>query len=59
MDLIERNGVLGYLTGDETFIKMTNWAPRVIGIVRDGSTLEGCRIEHAPAEVNVEERRLV
>lgn len=51
MEIIERDGTLGYLNTDEKYIKMTNWAPRVVGIVRDGSTMEGCLVEHPPAEV--------
>lgn len=57
MDLIERDGTLGYLTTDEKFIKLTNWAPRVVGIVNDGSTMEGCMVEHPPAEANENEKK--
>ena len=57
MDIIERDGTLGYLTTDEKFVKMTNWAPRVVGMVKDGSTMEGCLVEHPPSEVKDNEEK--
>ena len=51
MEIIKRDGTLGYLNTEENYIKMTNWASKVVGIVKDGSTMEGCLAEHPSAEV--------
>ena len=51
MEIIKRDGTLGYLNTEENYIKMIIWASKVVGIVKDGSTMEGCLAEHPSAEV--------
>jgi hypothetical protein len=56
LELIERNGELGYINTNNDFVKMTNWAPTVIGVIIDDSSVEGCLLEHPPAGTENEMR---
>ena len=55
-NLVEVDGELGYKV-DEKFRRMTNWAPKIVSIVKMDEAIEGCIIEHPPKGTPPERRR--
>eukprot|EP00111_Clytia_hemisphaerica_P010909 TCONS_00031935-protein len=53
----EQDGVLGFVNKENKFVDMTNFAPKIVGCVKQDNGVIGCVVQHAPAKIADEKRR--